>query len=177
MVNPTTAHASYGLVDGTSVLRLTGPIRFVVAQELKRFVDDVLAREDGDGITIDLRAVDVIDSTGLGLIARIGSASLRRRGRRAVLVCPDNDVAVCLRSAAFDELFVMLDEYPYDEDVHLSEISLGPPPGGPAEPQLGRIILDAHRNLASISERNREAYRDVIAALEADLRVTDERLA
>jgi anti-anti-sigma factor len=157
------------------VLRLAGQIRFVTVGGLRRFVDEVVAREDADGVTIDLRDVAVIDSTGLGLLARIGSASLRRCARRAVIVCPDNDVAICLRSAAFDELFVMLDEYPYEDDAPLAEVSLEPRESGAAEPHLGRVILDAHRDLACISERNREVYRDVIAALEAELRAADQR--
>ncbi len=162
------ARAFHGSVDGASVLRLSGPVRFMVARALRRIVDDVIAHDDGGGVAIDLRTVDVIDSTALGLLARIGSASLRRRGRRAVLICPDNDVATCLRSAALDELFVMLDEYPYDDSVPLAEIALEMPAGG-AEPELGRLILDAHRDLARISERNLAVYGDVIAALEADL--------
>jgi anti-anti-sigma factor len=138
-------------------------------RELRRFVDDIVAQDDGVGVTIDLRDVDTIDSTGLGLLARVGRLSLQKRGRRAVIVCPDNDVATCLRSAAFDELFVMLDEYPYVDGAPFTEIPLGPPDGSQGEPELGRVILDAHRELARISEHNLDAYRDVIAALEAEL--------
>jgi anti-anti-sigma factor len=154
------------------VLRLVGPIRFTSARALRRFVDDVVAHDgDGDfGVALDLRGVEMIDSTGLGLLARVGRFSLEQAGRRAVIVCPDNDVATCLRSAAFDQLFLMLDEYPYRHDGPFTEIALEPSDcGAGAEPEIGRILLDAHRDLACISERNLEVYRDVIAALEADL--------
>lgn len=163
-------HAYFGHVDSTSVLRLTGPIRFVTAQALRSFVDDLVAGVDHGGVLIDLRGVEVIDSTGMGLLARIGRTSLQRLGRRAVIACPDNDVATCLRSVAFDELFVLLDTYPFEEDAApLAEVPLDALGGASAELGLGRIILDAHRDLASVSARNLEAYRDVIAALEADL--------
>jgi anti-anti-sigma factor len=166
------ARAFFGRADETLVLRLFGPIRFRSVRELRRFVDDVVAHDGGgdDGVSLDLRGVDMIDSTGLGLLARVGRLSLEQRGRRAVIVCPDNDVATSLRSAAFDQLFLMLDEYPYRDSAPFTEIALEPPDGGSAgEPELGRMILDAHRDLAAISERNLEVYRDVIAALEADL--------
>jgi anti-anti-sigma factor len=169
---PPVPHAYFGHVQSTSVLRLTGPIRFVAAQALRRFVDELIEGVEDGGVLIDLRAVELIDSTGMGLLARIGRNSLQRLGRRAVIACPENDVATCLRSVAFDELFVMMDTYPFDDDAALAEVALAGECGTATEGGLGRVILDAHRELASVSERNLAAYRDVIAALEADLRAT-----
>jgi anti-anti-sigma factor len=167
-------HAFHGRCDGTLVLRLSGPIRYGAALALRGCVDELLAGEDHGGLLIDLRDVDAIDSTGMGLLARVGRTSLQRRGRRAVIACPDNDVATTLRSAAFDELFVMLDAYPFDDDDGtFTEVPLDGLGEGPSE--LGWIILDAHRDLSSVSERNREAYADVIAALEADLGVANRQ--
>jgi len=66
---------------------------------------------------------------------------------------------------------VMLDEYPFDDRAAaFIEIPLDALPASSAELGLGHVILDAHRDLASVSQRNVEAYRDVIAALEDDLR-------
>jgi anti-anti-sigma factor len=164
-------HAYFGRVESTSVLKLAGPVRFVAAQALRHFVDELIAGVDDGGVLIDLSEVEVIDSTGMGLLARIGRTSLQRLGRRAMIACPDNDVATCLRSVAFDELFLMLEAYPFEDDVvAFTEVPLDALCGNSAELDLGRIILDAHRDLASVSERNLEAYREVIAALEAELR-------
>jgi anti-anti-sigma factor len=164
-----TARAFRGHVDDTIVLKLTGPIRFVAAQALRHFVDDLQSADPDDGVLIDVRGVDAIDSTGMGVLARIGRTSLERRGRRAIIVCPENDVATTLRSAAFDEVFVMLDACPYDDDaLTLAEVPLARPVSSP-ELDLGRIVLDAHKELVSVSERNVAVYRDVIAALEAEL--------
>jgi anti-anti-sigma factor len=161
--------AFHGRVEGTLVLRLCGPIRFVAAQALRRYVDDLIADEDG-AVLVDMNDVEVIDSTGMGLLARIGRSWLRGRGRRVAIACPENDIAITLRSASFDELFVMLDEYPFDDRAAaFTEIPLDALPAGSPELGLGHVILDAHRDLASVSQRNVDAYRDVIAALEADL--------
>jgi anti-anti-sigma factor len=165
-----TPRAFHGHVESTAVLKLTGPIRFVAAQAIRHFVDDLPSADPDDGVLIDLRAVDVIDSTGMGVLARIGRTSLERRGRRAVIVCPQNDVATTLRSASFDEVFVMLETCPYDdEDAELAEVPLVVRPASSPELDLGRVVLDAHRELVGVSERNMDAYRDVIVALEAEL--------
>ncbi len=160
--------ALFGLADRMAVLVLEGPVRYTAAQALRAFVDGPLAHADVDTVVVDLRRATFIDSTGMGLVARVGKSTLERHGRRAVLVCQDNDVAVALRAATFDLLCAMVEEPPYDAQPALEEVSL--PQADAAEGQaLGRVILEAHRDLSVLSEHNRDEYARVIAALEAEL--------
>ncbi|HEX7509261.1 MAG TPA: STAS domain-containing protein [Polyangia bacterium] len=168
------ATAYYGQLTDTSVLRLAGQIRYTLARRLRAFVDDVIAPAGCDTVFIDLRQVDFIDSTGLGMVARIGRLTLESRGRRAAIVVAPGDVEVTLRSAGFDELFVMLAEFPYDPGVDLREIPLADLASS-HDNQMGHLILDAHRDLAAVSEESRETFRQVIDSLEADLEVTETR--
>lgn len=172
MEDSTMARAYYGQHDDTSVIRLAGQIRYTLARRLRSFVDDVIAPAGCTAVFIDLREVDSIDSTGLGLVARIGRLMLETQGRRAAIVVPPGDVEVTLRSAGFDELFVMLAEFPYDPGVDLREIPLDELAGFPDGP-MGHLILDAHRDLAAVSEESRETFRQVIDTLEADLEGTE----
>jgi anti-anti-sigma factor len=169
MGSPSTAQAFYGRTDRTALLELHGAIRYSVARALRGVIDDVIAHAEADQVVLDLRQVNFMDSTGLGVIARIGRRTLERRGRRAVIVCPDNDVARSLRSAALDILFALVPDLPFTEPPALAEVGLESTPSANAEATLGRIVLDAHRDLGALSEKNRDEYRDVIAALEADL--------
>lgn len=168
MEGQATVRVLYGRDDRVALLALRGSIRFVAARQLRKVLDAIAGLDGCDMAVIDVREVTVIDSTGLGLLARLGRSALRSLGRRAVLVCPDDDLATSLRSAAFDELFVMVDHLPFDLSVELVELPLEQ--DAPATSALGRVILDAHRELSSLSDENRRAYADVIAALEADLR-------
>jgi hypothetical protein len=137
-------------------------------------VDDVIAQAGCDTVFIDLRGVDFIDSTGLGMVARIGRLTLESRGRRAAIVVAPGDVEVTLRSAGFDELFVMLAEFPYDPAVELREIPLSDLASA-HDGQMGHLILDAHRDLAGVSQESRATFRQVIDTLEADLEGTETR--
>lgn len=155
--------------DGMAVLRLEGPVRYTTARALRAFVDEALARDPLERLFVDLRATTYVDSTGLGLIARMGRLALSRSGRRAVIVSPDTDVLTVLRSAALSVLFVMMEEPPLELPTELEEIPLGATEKADRDGNLGRVILDAHRDLAALSSKNRDEYRDVIAALEAEL--------
>ncbi len=176
MARQPTARAHFAHEDRTSVLRLEGAVRYAVARPLAAFLDSTVAIEPTETMVCDLRDVTFLDSTALGLVARAGRLTLSRSGRRAVLVCPDNDVARVLRSAALDVLFVFVTEPPVALPAALTEVPIGATTcddgaaSGPSgDASFGRTILEAHRDLSALSERNREEYRDVITALETEL--------
>lgn len=158
--------AFYGFQNQVLVVALRGHVGYVAIRTLRAFIDALLAREHPDTIILDLRELDAIDSTGMGLLARLGRLTLQR-GRRAVLVCAVEDVMLCLRSAAFDTLFIMVDKWPFDEEPGLTEVPLET--AGLDPDILGPFILEAHRDLAALSEANQQAFGRVISALAGDL--------
>lgn len=158
--------AFYGHLERSLVLVLKGHVRYMTARALRTFIDELMAHEDNDTMIIDLRELEAIDSTGMGLLARLGRSTLEH-GRRSVIVCPVQDVMTCLRSAAFDQLFLIVEKWPFEEEVKVLEVPLENKELVPDV--MGRIMLDAHRDLASMSEQNRQAFAGVISALEADL--------
>lgn len=155
-----------GQLESTPVLALRGVVRYVSATALRKLIDDMLARQTDDTVIIDLRELESIDSTGLGLLAHVGRTTLRR-GRRAVIVCGSQDILRCLRSVAFDTMFVVLDAWPGETEPALQEMRLEDDDASTSV--LGRSMLAAHRELAELSEDNRKSFADVIAALEAEL--------
>jgi anti-anti-sigma factor len=159
------SRAFYGRLNELPVVVLKGAFRYMTARALRSFVDDLVAQQS-DTIIIDLRELEAIDSTGMGLLARLGRSTLQH-GRRSVIVCAAPDVTICLRSAAFDRLFVMVPEWPFEEEPRVAEV-----PCEIEEPQaeaLGRFMLEAHRDLASLSEANQKAFGGVVSALEAEI--------
>lgn len=158
--------AFYGRIEHSSVVALKGQVRYMTVRALRDFVDALVAQDDNDTLIIDLRELESIDSTGMGLLARLGRSTLQH-GRRSVIVCAVQDVMTCLLSAAFDSLFIIVDRWPFDEETDLAEVSLEAKDQQPDI--MGRFILDAHRDLASICEKNQRTFAGVISALEADL--------
>jgi anti-anti-sigma factor len=155
----------YGRNEDALVLVLEGRVHYAFTARLRALFDELSERLTGETLLVDLRPLEAIDSTGMGLLARLGRAALTH-GRRGVIVCSNDDVSICLRSAAFDELFVFLDHWPLDEPPPLGEVPLGGSDWTPE--QLGRVMLEAHRDLADLSDRNRKSFADVISALEAE---------
>jgi len=162
----TAPRAFYGHLDEALVLVLKGQVRYMTARALRSFFDGLLPQEGNDAIVIDLRELDFIDSTGMGLLARIGRTTLEH-GRRSVIVCSDQDVLTCLRSASFDRLFIIVEQWPFEQEARVAEVPLES--RDPVPDVMGRIMLEAHRDLAAMSDQNRLAYSEVVATLEAEL--------
>lgn len=166
MASMQTPRAFFGRIEHSMVLALKGQVRYMTARALRGFVDDVLEQNGSDTVIIDLRELESIDSTGMGLLARLGRTTLEH-GRRSVIVCSVRDVMTCLRSAAFDRLFIIVDRWPFDQETVLAEVPLE---NKEHQPDLmGKLILEAHRDLASLSDENQRTFAAVISALEAEL--------
>jgi anti-anti-sigma factor len=158
--------AFLGHLEQSLVLVLKGQVRYMTARALRTFLDDLMAHEGNDAVIIDLRELEAIDSTGMGLLARLGRTTLEH-GRRSVIVCSVRDVMTCLRSAAFDTLFIIEEQWPFEQEATLDEVPLESK--DPLPDAMGRVMLEAHRDLAALSEANRQAFTGVIVALESEL--------
>jgi anti-anti-sigma factor len=162
----------FGILDDLPILALKGQVRYMNAHGIRRFVDEMLVHESDVPMILDLRELEAIDSTGLGLLAHVGRTTLAR-GHRTSIVCTAPDTLICLRSVAFDTMFRVLEEWPFPTEAEMAEVQLDE--RHPVPSLMGRIILEAHRDLAELSEQNRISWAGVISALEADLARVEHR--
>jgi anti-anti-sigma factor len=162
----------FGILDDLPILALKGQVRYINAHGIRRFVDEMLVHESDVPMVLDLRELEAIDSTGLGLLAHVGRTTLTR-GHRTSIVCSNHDILICLRSVAFDTMFRVLEEWPFPTEADMAEIELDE--RRPIPSMMGQIILEAHRDLAEVSEHNRLEWGGVISALEADLAIVEHR--
>lgn len=151
-------HASRG---GIHVLRFIGDIRYPLSPSLERFLDQLFAEAQPAGFVIDLTETSSIDSTNLGLIARIANRMRTNGGGRVTLVSDREEINEVLTSMGFDRVFDIVqpgEPFPKEtERVPLREAD--------RETML-RTVLEAHRTLMALNERNRELFRDVVTLLE-----------
>lgn len=153
----------YAEQDGTGVIRFEGAIRYTLANALERFLDDLFARNQFSRLIVDLSTTESIDSTGLGLLARIANGVRRRDGSRPLLFSPQTDINTLISSICLDSAFTLYDRPP----PTLAGTAL--PAGAPSEIEIARTILEAHRLLSEINESNRAQFQSVVEAFEKEL--------
>jgi anti-anti-sigma factor len=155
------AHVLYATANGTGFVKLVGELRYPSAPTLAAFLDRLFRRGGLTQVVVDLTEATSIDSTHLGLVAKVANYALEHLERPAILVTDHEDITEILRSVGFDRVFTL-----FDQGV--------PPPGELEEvPQmpsddraLAATLLDAHRTLIGLNEDNRQRFKDVVELLE-----------
>ncbi len=148
-------HASDGRVH---VLRFVGEIRYPLAPSVERFIDGLFAEGAPIDFVMDLTEAKVIDSTNLGLLARVAQ---RMQPRLVTLVSNREDINRVLESMGFDEVFAIV---PDSESTPEACGELATP--APDQQSLRDTVLEAHRSLMALNKRNQALFRDVVVALE-----------
>jgi anti-anti-sigma factor len=151
-------HASH---DGIHVLRYIGDIRYILSPSIERFLEEVFSGPGPAGFVIDLTETDSIDSTNLGLLARIAMRMQVLGAPRVTLVSNRADINSVLTSMALDEVFDIV-----DDTGLVANATQELPQEDAGKETLARTLIDAHRALMELSEHNREMFRDVLASLE-----------
>lgn len=147
--------------DGTFVLKFVGEIRLTLCSALDATIEKIFSSLNFSAIVIDLTESRSIDSTTLGLLAKLSILSRQKIGMLPTLVTTHADITRLLQSMGFDQVFNIVDQ-PLPSPEELSDL----PSQDQSEEVVKTKVLEAHRILMSLNESNREAFRDLVTALE-----------
>lgn len=153
------------------VLKFTGEIRFTMGGKdrptaaLDAFLDRRFESQDYTHVLIDLTEAESIDSTNLGLLAKVAVNARRRAASKPIVIVPEGDLRRLLDSVGFERIFNIVDAgaVPGSELQSLPD-TVGDGMGGDRE-----LILEAHRTLADICPENYESFKDVIRLMQHDI--------
>ena len=87
------------------MLRYFGRVDYTLAPAIDRFVDGLFGDGSVRPFVFDLSEARLLDSTNLGLIARVADRVQRPAGRRSVIVCTIGDIDDVLGSMGFEDIF------------------------------------------------------------------------
>lgn len=153
----------YAVHDGTYVIKFAGDVRVPLCASLEGFLDRMFSDGSLQAVLIDLTETVAIDSTALGLIAKIAVVLRQRMDKKPVILSTNPDVNRILGSMGFDRVFLILEKAPAPEGS-LDEL----PFSEPSQQELTRHVIEAHRVLMSLNDRNKATFRDLVAALECE---------
>jgi anti-anti-sigma factor len=148
--------------DGVYLLRFLGDVRVTLCTAVDRFVDAMVEDPNFKSILVDLSRTEAIDSTSLGILAKLSIRSRARVGCVPTLISTNPDITRLLRTMGFDDVFQIVDR-PIESSEQFGEL----PFCECTEEDMRQRVLEAHRILMSLNEDNREAFRDLVEALEA----------
>ena len=164
MPNPEQGKILIGEFDHAYLVKFRGYIRLTLCASLGRYLERIFDRDSQpDQVLIDLSDATGLDSTTLGLIARLALHCQEQFHFKPMVFCDRPDLLRELQTMALDEF---LDVVPCaaPQPPGLAEL---PPVDAPAV-ELKRRVIDAHKVLASINPEREKEFLDLVRAIEQD---------
>lgn len=153
----------YAQLGPVFVLKFSGEIRYTMGCSLDDFLKKLFKRSDFETILIDLTETQSIDSTSLGLLAKVANFMLRQFHKKTPLVCTNEDVNQVLDSMGFDEIFDICDCHQACPEG-LKAVKLA----SPLRRKMAETVIDAHKTLCEMNEKNHAVFKNVVEALESE---------
>jgi len=147
--------------DGAYVIRLVGDVRLTLCTTIDEYFQKMYDDPDFTSVWVDLCEAEGIDSTTLGLLAKLALKVRERFGFKPAIYSCDPSILRLLRSMDFQRLFELHREACANPD-DVREI----PAVQGSEEAVKEKVVEAHRVLMDLSEENRKRFRDLVTALE-----------
>ena len=143
-----------------AMLKFIGDVRVVMSSTLDNYCSGLYRRGTLDAMLIDMSETKGIDSTALGLLAKMAIQLRNRFNVMPVIFSPNPDVSHILLSMSFDVIFNIIKSAP-SQDTQYSELKLQTE----SEATVREKVPDAHLTLMALSEQNRLEFQDLVQAL------------
>ena len=146
---------------GTYAIRMTGDVRMVLCLSFDKFIRSMFADPQFDSVVFDLSAAEAVDSTTLGLMAKIALQCRKVGTPKPVLVAQASGMIRLLETMGFEDIFVITRGVePSMDNAERLDCEEG------SEENFKKRVVDAHKVLMSLNEHNQQAFKELVETLE-----------
>jgi anti-anti-sigma factor len=149
--------------EGNYLLKLIGDVRVTLCGSLNRHMETIFGSQDVKKVIVDMLEAEGLDSTTLGLMAKLGMYSRKEYGVNVQVFCQNPSILRTLDCMGFEEIFDIIQEVP-DIDAELHSIESV----SPEVDEIKRQVVEAHKLLMQLNPDNKKEFTDLIRALESD---------
>lgn len=147
--------------DGAYVIRLTGDVRLTLCTTIDDYFHRMLDNPEFASVWVDLCDAEGVDSTTLGLLAKLALEVRYRFGFMPAIYSNNPGITRLIKSMGFQRLFELHEgACANPENVRNIPIVQG------SEETVRDKVIEAHRVLMGLNEENRVRFKDLMAALE-----------
>ncbi len=156
-------HIYYAEAEGNYYLRFVGDVRVTFCGALSNYLQKLFSAEQVVSVVVDLRMAKAVDSTTLGLLAKLALYLRDTRKLMPVLLVEDDSMIRLLESMGIDEVFEFSEQLPEDigqeTELVCTEV---------AAEEARNKVLEAHRTLMGLNNKNMLVFSDLVKSLESE---------
>ncbi len=146
--------------DRIPVLKLVGDVRVLMSSTIENYFQSIYSKAILDAMIVDLSETKGIDSTALGLLAKMAIQLRNRFNVKPSIISTNKDITRILKGMSFDIIFDIVEE-PLSNEAEFGELSLV----SESEDAIKKKVIIAHQALMTLSEENRLEFQDLVTAL------------
>lgn len=153
----------YAYENGVWFIQCADVVCHLLGPTLNALVDKALATQDSKNFVIDLTDAKSIDSTCLGILARIATRRAPAGTSKPLIITGGGNIAKTLQVVRFDLLFELIDKVnAVPKQIQVAEnFSLN-------QDEMLNLLLDAHKRLCAIDAQTHAVFKDVVEALQRE---------
>lgn len=148
--------------NGVYVIKMVGDVRLTLCISFDQFIDAMFKSESFTSVLFDLSEAEAIDSTTLGLMAKISILGQERRGIMPVILASNPSIQRILQTMGFGDIFTIVDKLdaPVLAEQPLNCINCD-------EQEVKEKVLEAHKILMGLNASNADTFRNLVNMLES----------
>jgi anti-anti-sigma factor len=147
--------------DGVTVLKLIGDVRLTLCTSFDAFIESMFGAKDFVSVTIDVCEAEGMDSTTLGLLAKIAIKAKQQHDLTPTIISTNPSITRLLESMCFQRIFDIRSQEP-ESCEEFGEIAASVS----SEAEVQARVLEAHKTLMGVSEENAQCFRELVHMLE-----------
>jgi anti-anti-sigma factor len=149
--------------QGVYVIKMLGDVRLTFCISFDQFIDAMFSDSKFSSVVFDLSNAEAIDSTTLGLMAKISILSQEHFQVTPIVLATSPSIQRILQTMGFADIFTIVDKL---DSPHLAERELHC--GNCDEVAVKERVLEAHKILMNMNEKNAAAFRDLVNMLQSN---------
>lgn len=145
-------------------IKIMGSPRYNNSENFWSYINNrILQDEKCEDILVDLRETQYMDSTNLGLLARLAGFLYKKLNRKMTAISTNPDINDLLINTGFDQILLLV-ENANDFEEKLSRI----PDMNDQQKNMARMMYEAHLELSQMNEKNQSEFKNVVEMLKAE---------
>lgn len=155
----------YSKIDKKIFIKLVGDVKYNYSNNFNNFIDTIFNKNFAEDIIIDLSSTNYIDSTNLGLLAKIARFQNKQNSKKVTIISTQKNITELLESMGFDMVFILIKTTVNESRNYLDVDNIG----NLDDRATAKLMLEAHRELAELNDANKATFKDVVNFLSNEL--------
>lgn len=147
--------------NGVCFIKFIGSIQYTISSGFDKLVAKIISSSTISEAIFDVTEATHIDSTNLGLMARIAGSLIEKYARKPVIICINPDINTIFLSMGFEHAFMIVKKL----EIMPKELFELPTEAQDRADQL-QMLTKAHRTLMNMNDKNHDTFKTIVELFE-----------